>query len=152
MGRFLQQPPSRSSEVDMKSLAFVWLAVALTAHVRAQTQEPAAPPVTTAPAPPQVSPKQHLQDAEGALAAVPENAASRSGTQKNLAQLKKDFADLAKAYTADADRVAQWQPLVYAVERDVVLLIGGGGPKSEPDDRKVAGLQTEVADDAAREA
>jgi threonine synthase len=47
---------------------------------------------------------------------------------------------------------AVWQSPVYEVERDLVLLIGGGGPQ-QPDDAKVVpGLAEEVSDSAVREA
>jgi hypothetical protein len=99
-----------------------------------------------------VSPEQHLCDAETTLAKLSEKTVTDTVTRKNVSQLKKDFATLKGAYKGFAGPVTPWQTAIYDVERDLVLLIGGGGPEAESDSSKpVPGLAEEVGDTSTRD-
>jgi len=158
----------------MTKLASGCLAIALSVHVSAQTPAPApaspapapnaaqapaitptpvtTPPTGNGPAPPAISPQQHLSDAAAVLSSVSDSSVSRSTTRRNLLQLRKDFGALTGAYKDPTTLVAVWQSPVYEVERDLVLLIGGGGPLQPDDAKPVPGLAEEVTDSAARDA
>lgn len=86
------------------------------------------------------------------LSSVSDSSVSRSTTRRNLVQLRKDFGALTGAYKDSTSPVAVWQSPVYEVERDLVLLIGGGGPQQPDDSKPVPGLAEEVSDSAARDA
>jgi hypothetical protein len=105
-----------------------------------------ASPAGTPPAP-KVSPAQHLANAEATLARIPDTVATRSQARRALADLRKDFAQLVKGYKPSD---AGWITDLYAVERDLVLLIGGGGP-DVLDASSLAG-KAEVSDPATRDA
>ena len=97
---------------------------------------------------PLTNPSQHLADAARRLDSLPKKVAGDA--QQPLADLRKHFAELDKAYRAQGDQVAQpilagdvaapdaqadparqatavaWQDVFSVVERDLALLIGGG--------------------------
>jgi len=113
---------------------------------------PTISPIATGPAKPVLSPEQHLSDAETTLSKLSEKTVTDPATRKNLSQLKKDFATLKGAYKGFAGPVTPWQTAIYDVERDLVLLIGGGGPEAESDGTKpVPGLAEEVGDASTRD-
>jgi hypothetical protein len=118
------------------------------------TQPPSTPspgpssasPASTPPAP-KVSPAQHLANAGATLGRIPDTVATRSEARRALADLRKDFAQLVKVYKPSD---AGWVTALYAVERDLVVLIGGGGPEVlEP---TALAAKTEVSDPATRDA
>lgn len=80
--------------------------------------------------PPPVSAQQRLHDAQQALAAAPETTVPRHG-QTSQSQLTEDFSALVSSYGA-AEPGGAWKVSFSAVERDVVRLIGGGGPLFDP--------------------
>jgi len=102
-------------------------------------------PQPPAPPPPQVSPEQHLAEAQSALERVQDSALARSGTRKSMSQLRKDFDELVSSYKESGT----WRLCLHDVERDLVLLIGGGGP--EPENLKAAVSKDAVSDPATRE-
>jgi len=62
-----------------------------------------------------------------------------------MAELRKDFDELVSSYKGSGT----WRLCLHDVERDLVLLIGGGGP--EPEDFSAAGFKDAVSDPATRE-
>jgi hypothetical protein len=106
-------------------------------------------PATTVP--PRVSPEQHLTDAKGVLTGVSEKSMS-SDAQKNFSQLLKDFSALISRYADAQPQTAAWQLTLSDVERDLVRLVGGGGPRLTPPGGREAipGLPAEVPDSATR--
>ena len=132
--------------------ASCWCVVAIGASAAAQDQAP--PPaesnlLPSTPPRPRVTPEQYLADASRMLAAVSDQS-MRSETKKNLVELRKDFASLSTKYKASPESACEWQPSLYDVERDLVLLVGGGGPEVPP--KPMPGLAVEVSDSATREA
>ena len=63
-----------------------------------------------------------------------------------MSQLRKDFDELVSSYKESGT----WRLCLHDVERDLVLLIGGGGP--EPDNLKAAASKDAVSDPMSREA
>ena len=134
--------------------ASCWSVLALGASAAAQDQAPppaVSSPVPTTPPKPRVAPEHYLADAERALAGVSDQS-MRSQTKKNLVELRKDFASLSAKYKASPDKASEWQPVLYDVERDLVLLVGGGGPEQADEPKVIPGLPVEVSDPATREA
>jgi hypothetical protein len=105
----------------------------------------------SAPAQPSVPAPQHLAEAARSLAGVSDESL-RSETKKNLVQLRKDFETLSAKYKASPADTVDWQPALYDVERDLVLLVGGGGPEPAGEGKPVPGLAAEVPDSPARTA
>jgi hypothetical protein len=86
-------------------------------------------PASTPPATnmaPRVSPQQHLADARRDLTGISEKSVP-ADAQKNFSQLLKDFSALASSAEAQPE-TAGWRSTFYDVERDLVRLVGGGGP------------------------
>ena len=109
---------------------------------------------TTEPAQPSVPAPQHLAEAARSLAGVSDESL-RSETKKNFVQLRKDFETLSANYKASPATTADWQPALWDVERDLVLLVGGGGlePAIEAKPAKpIPGLPAEVPESPARTA
>jgi len=63
-----------------------------------------------------------------------------------MAQLRKDFDELVSSYKGSGT----WRLCLHDLERDLVPLIGGGGP--EPEDLKVSGGKDAVSDPTTRDA
>jgi hypothetical protein len=130
------------------------LVLLLAGRTAAQNESAPAPP---APAPAQtgsetsVPPLKHLTDAENTLAGISETPLP-SAARKNLAQLRKDFDTMAKRYKAAPADVATWQNSLYDVERDLTVLIGGGGLETVAEEKAIPGLPAEVSDPPARKA
>ena len=124
-----------------------WLAVILAANAGAQN--PGGTP-SPAPTPVRVSPQEHLAAAARELAAVSDKSQPQA-TQKNLAQLRKDFETLTTTYKRSALTPNIWLPAMYDVERDLVLLIGGGGIETTQT-KAMPGLSPQVSDASTREA
>jgi hypothetical protein len=83
---------------------------------------------------PRISPEQHLADARRVLSSISEKSVP-AAAQKNFSQLQKDFSALASSAEAQP-ATAGWRSTFSDVERDLVRLVGGGGPPapaSEPD-------------------
>jgi hypothetical protein len=93
--------------------------------------------------PPPVSAQQRLQDAQQALAAAPETAGPRHG-HTSQSQLTQDFSALVASYGARQPGDGAWRLTFADVERDVVILIGGGGPPLEPSPKPIRRLRTEL--------
>ena len=113
----------------------------------AQIQAPTAPPALAAPSvsvPVESKSAQHLQKSTAILAAVPDSPAGKDAG-KRIAELKKSFAEMTRAYTGpaavvphgdtpvatdnpkDQDKaVRNWKDLFSEVERDVTRVIGAG--------------------------
>jgi hypothetical protein len=86
-------------------------------------------PASTPPASnmaPRVSPQQHLADARRDLTAISEKSVP-ADAQKNFSQLLKDLSALASSAEAQPETTG-WRSTFYDVERDLVRLVGGGGP------------------------
>lgn len=131
-----------------------WFILALGASAAAQDQAPppAVPDLLPATPPkPRVTPEQYLAEASRMLAAVSDQSMG-SKTKKNLVELRKDFESLSTKYKASPDKASEWQPVLYDVERDLVLLVGGGGPEQANEPKVIPGLPVEVSDPATREA
>jgi hypothetical protein len=118
--------------------------------IKSEATSPPSSPVVTAPRP-RISPQQHLTDARGVLAGVSDKSLP-SQTQKGFSQLLKDVSTLESSYAGAQPQTAAWQLPFYDVERDLVLLIGGGGPSPTPADAAKAtpALPAEVLDSAIR--
>ena len=129
-------------------LAYSGLALTLTLRMFAQ-ETPA--PAPAPPPQPHLTAPQQLAEAGRVLGGVPEQSL-RPGTKKNLAQLRKDFGMLTAHYTESPAATAVWQDAIYDVERDVVLLVGGGGVEEIPAPKPLPGLPVEVSDPDARKA
>jgi hypothetical protein len=114
-------------------------------NVLGQTTGSAQPPQPSVPAP------QHLAEAARSLAGVSDESL-RSETKKNLVQLRKDFEALSANYKKSPENAADWQPALYDVERDLVLLVGGGGLEPVDAPKPIPGLAAEVPDSPARTA
>jgi len=67
-------------------------------------------------------------------------------------QLRKDFETLSANYKKSPENAADWQPALYDVERDLVLLVGGGGLEPTSEAKPIPGLAAEVPDSPARTA
>ena len=67
-------------------------------------------------------------------------------------QLRKDFETLSANYKKSPENAADWQPALYDVERDLVLLVGGGGLEPADAPKPIPGLAAEVPDSPARTA
>jgi len=131
------------------------LVLLLAASGRAQNTSAPTPPAPAASSAPTASvasvpPLQHLTNAQHALAGINEKPLPPP-TRKNLAQLRKDFDAMIKVYKAAPANAIAWQNTMYDVERDLVVLIGGGGPDSG-DAKAIPGLPAEVSDPPARAA
>ena len=87
----------------------------------------------TPPSRPRVSAQQHLQDAQEALSGMPETVWARHAA-KAQSQLTQDFSALVASYGAGQQSGGAWTVIFASVERDVVRLIGGGGPGIESDE------------------
>jgi hypothetical protein len=125
-------------------IALTAVAVTMSAPLGAATQIStppsgvSTPPVTTAtPAKkPRKTPTQYLDEAKRALAAVP--SGPRQGeVHDGVAHLRKAFDEMASAYETGQPAPhgpkdlppptpIEWQNQFYAIETDLVLLIGGG--------------------------
>ena len=128
----------------------VWV-LGASAVAQDQTPSPAVPnPVAVTPPRPRVTPEQYLAEASRMLAAVSDES-MRSKTKKNLVELRKDFESLSTKYKASPDNGCEWQPAVHDVERDLVLLVGSGGPEAD-ESKSIPGLPVEVSDPATRQA
>jgi hypothetical protein len=109
-------------------------------------------PASTPPATnmaPRISPQQHLADAQRELSGISEKSVPAVAL-KNFSQLRKDFSALASSAQAQSE-TAGWRSTFYEVERDLVRLVGGGGPPapaSEPDAN--ARTKAEVPDPGTR--
>ena len=114
-------------------------------NVLGQTTGSAQPSQPSVPAP------QHLAEAARSLAGVSDESL-RSDTKKNLVQLRKDFETLSANYKKSPENAADWQPALYDVERDLVLLVGGGGLEPTSEAKPIPGLAAEVPDSPARTA
>jgi hypothetical protein len=79
-----------------------------------------------------VSAQQHLQNAQQSLAVA-----------KNQSQLTQDFSALVASYGAGQPGDA-WKSSFASVERDVVRLIGGGGPPLDTSHKTIRMLRTEL--------
>jgi len=110
-----------------------------------QASQPSQPSQPSVPAP------QHLAEAARSLAGVSDESL-RSDTKKNLVQLRKDFETLSANYKKSPENAADWQPALYDVERDLVLLVGGGGLEPTSEAKPIPGLAAEVPDSPARTA
>jgi len=110
-----------------------------------QASQPSQPSQPSVPAP------QHLAEAARSLAGVSDESL-RSDTKKNLVQLRKDFETLSANYKKSPENAADWQPALYDVERDLVLLVGGGGLEPTDAPKPIPGLAAEVPDSPARTA
>ena len=107
---------------------------------------------TSTPAP------EHLAEAARSLAGVSDESL-RSETKKNLVQLRKDLVQLRKDfetlstnYKTSPANSADWQPVLWDVERDLVVLVGGGGLEPAVEAKPIPGLPAEVPESAARTA
>jgi len=90
------------------------------------------PPVTNIA--PRISPQQHLADAKRELSGISEKSVP-ADAQKDLSQLLKHFSALVSSAEAQPE-TAGWRSIFYDVERDLVRLVGSGGPPAparEPD-------------------
>jgi hypothetical protein len=105
--------------------------------------------VVTTPPPPRISPEQHLADAERVLSGVSDKSLP-SAARRNLAQLRKDFESLTKSFKGNELKVSVWQPAMYDTERDLVLLVGGGGIDTI-ETKAIPGLAAQVAEPLTRE-
>lgn len=114
-------------------------------NVLGQTTGSAQPSQPSVPAP------QHLAEAASSLGGVSDESL-RSDTKKNLVQLRKDFETLSANYKKSPENAADWQPALYDVERDLVLLVGGGGLEPVDAPKPIPGLAAEVPDSPARTA
>jgi hypothetical protein len=121
-------------------------------NVLGQASGPAQPSQPSVPAP------QHLAEAARSLAGVSDESL-RSDTKKNraelrkdLVQLRKDFETLTANYKASPANSADWQPALWDVERDLVLLVGGGGLEPAVEAKPIPGLAAEVPESPARTA
>ena len=114
-------------------------------NVLGQTTGSAQPSQPSVPAP------QHLAEAASSLGGVSDESL-RSDTKKNLVQLRKDFETLSANYKKSPENAADWQPALYDVERDLVLLVGGGGLEPTSEAKPIPGLAAEVPDSPARTA
>ena len=110
-----------------------------------QASQPSQPSQPSVPAP------QHLAEAASSLGGVSDESL-RSDTKKNLVQLRKDFETLSANYKKSPENAADWQPALYDVERDLVLLVGGGGLEPTSEAKPIPGLAAEVPDSPARTA
>ena len=110
-----------------------------------QASQPSQPSQPSVPAP------QHLAEAARSLAGVSDESL-RSDTKKNLVQLRKDFETLSANYKKSPENAGDWQPALYDVERDLVLLVGGGGLEPVDAPKPIPGLAAEVPDSPARTA
>jgi hypothetical protein len=105
------------------------------------------PPVTNIA--PRISPQQHLADAKRELSGISEKSVPVDA-QKDLSQLLKHFSALASSAEAQPE-TAGWRSIFYDVERDLVRLVGGGGPPAparEPDANPLP--KAEVPDSGTR--
>jgi hypothetical protein len=105
------------------------------------------PPVTNMA--PRISPQQHLADARRELSSISEKSVP-ADAQKNFSQLLKDFSALASSAEAQP-ATAGWRSTFDDVERDLVRLVGVGGPTvpaGESDANPVS--KTEVSDAGTR--
>jgi len=114
-------------------------------NVLGQTTGSAQPSQPSVPAP------QHLAEAASSLGGVSDESL-RSDTKKNLVQLRKDFETLSANYKKSPENAADWQPALYDVERDLVLLVDGGGLEPTSEAKPIPGLAAEVPDSPARTA
>jgi hypothetical protein len=125
--------------------------------VATQPAQPTPSPQPAPPAPARLTPEQHLANAEKALAGVSERSAS-GDMQKTIAQLRTDFMTMTSAYRESIAKSKPWVSSIYAVERDLVLLVGGGGPdadapdKDNKDKKSIPGLSAQVSDPMTRAA
>ena len=118
------------------------------ARAGGQTPDAGQAPRAT-PAPPRISPQEHLAEAQRVLAGISSDKVPERG-RKIFAQLQKDATTLPSKY-GEAKASAEWLASFYDVERNVALLIGGGDGVTAPDAPKVlASPQTEVTDSATR--
>ena len=106
---------------------------------------------TAGPAQPSMPARQHLAEAARSLAGVSDESL-RSETKKNVVQLRKDFETLSSSYKASPANAADWQLPLYDVERDLVLLVGGGGLEPAVEAKPIPGLAAEVPESPARTA
>ena len=117
----------------------------------AQPSQQSQPSQASQPSQPSVPAPQHLAEAAHSLAGVSDESL-RSDTKKNLVQLRKDFETLSANYKKSPENAADWQPALYDVERDLVLLVGGGGLEPTSEAKPIPGLAAEVPDSPARTA
>jgi hypothetical protein len=106
---------------------------------------------TAGSAQPSTPAPQHLAEAARSLAGVSDESL-RSETKKNLVQLRKDFERLSANYKMSPANAADWQPALWDVERDLVLLVGGGGLEPADEPKPIPGLAAEVPESPARTA
>ena len=75
--------------------------------------------------------------------------------QKTITQLRTDFMTMTSAYRESIAKSKPWVSSIYAVERDLVLLIGGGGANADAadkDKKSIPGLSAQVSDPTTRTA
>ena len=83
------------------------------------------------------------------LADVSDKSLSASA-QRNFSQLVRDFSALTSSFAEAQPQTATWELPMYDVERDLVRLIGGGGPRLTDDRDTIPGLPAQVADAQTR--